>query len=346
MKVVALRVQHFRTHEQYSATFDSDITLIGGPNGSGKTSLIEAIYVALRGKSFKGTDVTIVRRGQDWYRVDIETTLGKRKIVYDARSVNKKKTYTIDDKQSARLPAKAKYPVVLFEPEDLRITNGSPTRRRHFIDTMIAQCDEHYGAVLRKYERAIVQRNKLLKGGYADADTLFPWDVLLSQCGATIITTRQAVIDELNAQLTEIYQTIANTTDSVSIAYSYSRHVTPNQLFTEYTAQHDRDRMLGSTSTGPHRHDVLISFNERPASDVCSRGENRTIVLALKFLEAAYIEAHTGNKPIILLDDVFSELDDNRQRQLMKEFENNQIIMTSVGTGVAVGIPVILLEVR
>lgn len=329
MKVSALRVQNLRTHEQYSVAFDEDTTLISGPNGSGKTSLIEAVYMALRGKSFKGVDDTVVRRGSGWYRIDIVTTAGSRKVVYDARSANKKKTYEIDDKQYYRLPAKFKYPIILFEPEDLRIIGGSPARRRQFIDTMISQCDEQYAALLRKYDRAIIQRNKLLKSGYADADALFPWDVLLSQCGAAIIATRQEVITELDAALTETYRTIADTNDTVSIEYSYSRHVTSNHLFSEYVAQHERDRLLGSTSIGPHRHDIAITFNGRPASEVCSRGENRTIVLALKFIEAAYVERRTHDTPIILLDDVFGELDTTRQKLLLREFKDNQIIMTS-----------------
>ncbi len=344
MKVVSLRVQHLRTHEQYAVTFDDDTTLISGPNGSGKTSLIEAVYMALRGKSFKGVDDTVVRRGTDWYRIDIDTTAGTRKVTYDARSANKKKTYVIDDKKYFRLPAKLKYPVVLFEPEDLRIIGGSPARRRQFIDTVISQCDEHYGALLRKYDRAIIQRNKLLKSGYVSADALFPWDVLLSQCGAAIITTRQAVIDELNASLSDTYRTIADTDDTISITYSYHKRVTPNQLFAEYTAQHDRDRMLGSTSIGPHRHDIIINFNQRPASDVCSRGENRTIVLALKFLEAAYVERCTNDTPIILLDDVFGELDTTRQKLLLREFKDNQIIMTSATVKARATIHTITLE--
>lgn len=329
MKLTHLTVKNIRIHIERSVRFSDKVTLVTGANGSGKTSLIEAVYIALRGRSFRGTDDMIVGDGREWYRVDIDTTEGVRTAVYDLRGGQKKKTFIVEDKKFTRLPERLKYPVILFEPDDLMIVNGSPSRRRQYIDTMIAQYDSTYATLLSRYDRALTQRNKLLKREHATNDALFPWDVVLSRYGAEIINKRHELLELLNAQVTETYRIIGATSDTIELAYSSAAPITTEYLLKQYEAHADRDRMLKMTTVGPHRHDVLIGFNGSPASEVGSRGENRTIILALKFLEAAHIERLIGKKPIILLDDVFGELDDTRQRLLLKEFKDNQIIMTS-----------------
>jgi DNA replication and repair protein RecF len=333
MKLSSLTVQNVRIHESYAVAINETVTLITGMNGTGKTSLIEAIYIALRGRSFKGPDEAIKRHETDWYRIDLTTDAGVRTVKYDARTALRKKTYTIDTKTVYRLTERYKYPIVLFEPDDLRMTDGSPARRRDFIDTIITQYDPHYAPLLRKYERALFQRNKLLKSDGVTEHTFFPWNILLSNYGADIITKRHELIEQLNRSITEVYQTIAPTTDEIALHYSYAPHTSLAQrLLAEYEQSFDRDKMLKNTSVGPHRHDMLLTINGDKAADVASRGENRTIVLAIKFIEAAIIEVKTQLKPLILLDDVFSELDDARQKLLLKEFHDNQVIMTSAST--------------
>jgi DNA replication and repair protein RecF len=221
---------------------------------------------------------------------------------------------------------------VLFEPNDLRITDGSPTRRRDYLDTMIAQFDSHYMTTLRKYERALFQRNKLLKSPGVHHDVLFPWNVLLSEYGQTIINKRRALVHSLNQIVTEVYQTIAPEPDTISLGYTHDIDITSGRLLHDYESSYERDVMLKTTTVGPHRHDMSILINGEKAADTASRGENRTIVLSLKFIEAVIVEKMTGKKPIILLDDVFSELDDDRQKLLLKEFHDNQVIMTSAST--------------
>lgn len=133
----------------------------------------------------------------------------------------------------------------------------------------------------------------------------------------------------LDSYVTETYQTIAPTHDVISVKYSHESPVSSQHLLHELELAYDRDRVLGVTTVGPHRHDLLVSFNGEPADEVGSRGELRTITLALKFIEAAILIEQTGLHPIILLDDVFSELDRDRQTRLMSEFHNHQVIMTS-----------------
>lgn len=329
MRLKKVTVQHVRTHTQLAVEFSDNVTLITGKNGSGKTTLLEAIHVSLRGKSFKDTDDAVLARANDWYRIDIVSSEGDRKTVYDVRTERKKKTHTVDGKNHLRLPERVKYPVILFEPEDMQMITGSPTRRRRFLDTMIAQYYPQYSSVLSRYERALIQRNKLLKQPGHTADELFAWNVALSRYGAEIVSARQEVVEYLNSALTTTYRTIAPAEDTVTLQYSRTTPLTSQHLLTELEHSYERDRMQGTTTVGPHRHDIQVTFNDSPASQSGSRGELRTITLALKFIEANLVKERTGRQPIILLDDVFSELDAARQQRLLGEFHNNQVIMTS-----------------
>lgn len=330
MNITKVAAQNVRVHKKYSLDVSPNVTLVTGANGSGKTSLIEALYIALRGTSFKGTDGDVLRRDATWYRIDVKFDDGTvRTVKFDPSRTSGKKQFIIDGKTNYRLLDRFKYPIVLFEPDDLRLLNGSPTRRRQFIDRFISQLDLQYGIALRRYERALKQRNTLLKQNAA-SDSLFAWDVSLSEYGAYIISQRIKFVAELNERLNGVYASISHTDDTVSMQYSYDSHGDTHQkLLNELHQAAERDKLLGYTSVGPHRHDLLFSFNHSPALTVASRGEVRTIVLALKFLEVDIIETVTDKPPVILLDDVFSELDKERQSYLIDLTKRNQIIITS-----------------
>lgn len=329
--VKTLHLKNIRSHNEYSIEFSPEVTIITGDNGSGKTSLLEAVYLSLQGSSFRGSDSDILQKSAPWWKIDIILDdLQTRTIKYDPEKVTSRKQFIIDSKTTARIPQKLKHPVVLFDPDDLRLLHGSPTRRRQFIDRFIGQLNPLYGPTLRKYERALKQRNNLLKSAYSNDDQLFAWNIALADHGAYIIEQRIAFIEQINQNLSPLYQDIAGTHDDVSIHYSHTFVGDIKQkLLNELHAHLDRDRYVGSTSVGPHRHDVIFQINNSPALSTASRGEARTIVLALKFLEVAIIEELTGKTPIILLDDVFSELDANRQKLLTSQLKGHQIIITS-----------------
>lgn len=336
MYIKSLSVENFRSHRKFSRTFSSAVTVVTGPNGSGKTTLIEAVMIALSGHSFKGGDQELLRREADWWRIDLRIDDQVRTVKYQP-DAPKKKQFVIDDKASIRLPAAARYPIVLFEPDDLRLLHGSPTRRRQFIDRFAGQLVPNYGKVVRRYERALAQRNKLLKSGAGDS-TLFAWNVSLAKYGAQMIDMRVRLIERLNSGLGTTYKTIAQTRDSATLHYSHTLiDNTEQKLLAELEAHTEKDRILGFTSVGPHRHDVLFRFNDAPAIGSASRGEVRTIILALKFLEVDILQEVTGLPPVVLLDDVLSELDDKRQAHLATKFQNHQIIMTSTNPPSVVG---------
>ncbi len=329
-----LSVQHIRTHRQYLLDLSPNVTLITGKNGSGKTSLIEAIYIALQGTSFKSSDTDVLQYEQPWWRIDIAFDDDTSRVVkFDPSKTSGKKQFIIDQKIAYRLTPRYKYPVVLFEPDDLRLLNGSPTRRRQFIDHFISQLEPLYVASLRKYDRALKQRNNLLKRPYTTQDELFVWNVALSEYGAEIIEQRVRFIEHINNHLDGVYNSIAHSTDYVSVHYSHTLVGSVKQkLLNELHASIERDKHLGYTSIGPHRHDVVFKFNDSLALSVASRGEVRSIVLALKFIEVDIIQQLTGKKPIILLDDVFSELDESRQVALMTNIKDCQMIIATTNS--------------
>jgi DNA replication and repair protein RecF len=326
----SLRVQHVRTHHDYTLTVAPDVTVITGANGSGKTTLLEAIHIALLGSSFKATDKDVLERGESWYRIDLVLSDSTKRIVkFYVDRQNGRKQFIIDEKTHYRMPPSQRLSVVLFEPDDLRLLHGSPERRRRFIDHFISQVDPTYSSTLRRYERALKQRNALLKHQGA-SDDYFAWNVTLSEYGATIIEQRQYFIHELNQQLNKTYEAITHQKDTVQIHYSSPRSANSKQkLLSDLHHAMEKDLLLGFTTVGPHRHDIIFEFNHSPALSVASRGEVRSIVLALKFLEIDIIERVTEEKPIVLLDDVFSELDEARQQHLTTLTKSHQIIITS-----------------
>lgn len=333
MLVKAVSVQNIRVHTSFTHKLSSEVTLITGDNGTGKTSLLEAITVALRGSSFKGSDSELLQNNAPWWRIDIAADVSTRTVKFDPSRETGRKQFIVDDKTSYRLKPADKYPIVLFEPDDLRLLNGSPARRRQFIDRFIEQVDPLYGRALRKYDRALKQRNNLLKRPSVSRDDVFVWDIALGEYGAEVIEGRIRFIEKLNQNLNNTYATIAQTNDVVSVHYSHTVIGDIKQrIVSELHSHMERDSLLGYTGVGPHRHDVLFTFNTQPALSVASRGEVRSIVLALKFLEVDIVSEITGQPPLILLDDVFGELDSNRQTHLATKFKGRQIIMTSASS--------------
>lgn len=331
MIIRKLAVSHIRTHDQFGCSFSPEVTVISGPNGSGKTSLIEAVYTTLQGTSFRGTDKELLQHGEDWWRIDVETDEDEtRTVKFDPSRTSGRKQFVVDSKTSYRLGSQQKYPVVLFEPDDLRLINGSPSRRRLFIDRLIGQLDPQYALSLRKYDRALKQRNSLLKRPLVATDDLFVWNVALGEYGSYITEQRIRFIEQLNSGLNDAYNMIAHSQDIVSIHYSDTLiGNTKQKLLSELHARMDRDKLLGYTSVGPHRHDVVFKLNDTLATAAASRGEVRSIILALKLLEVALVEQITTKPPIILLDDVFGELDEQRQVHLAASFTGRQVIITS-----------------
>ncbi len=326
MIIRTVKMTNFRSHESFRLDCNPQTTTIIGENGCGKTSILEAIYEVLQGKSFRAVDREIVRRGAEFYRVEVEYEDGRRVVaVYDGV----KKEFLTEDKRSRRLPKKSKYPIVLFEPDDLHLVGSSPTSRRGYFDLMFGQLSEKYGVVLSRYNKALRQRNELLKDEKVCPENLFPWDILLAKHGIELMEERKRFTEMINRRFTEIYRSIAKNGDEVSLNYT-SAVETESGFLAKLGEDFERDSLLGHTSFGVHHDNYDFIFNYVKADGSASRGEVRSSILALKFIEAELIMGVLQKRPVVLLDDVFSELDEVRQRCLVNNFRDNQILLTSV----------------
>ena len=330
MILKTLRVQNFRTHSDFILEIGEKSTLISGANGSGKTSLLEAIYFALQGTSFRSSDKEILRNdGSSWFRIDLKDSKDSlRTIIFNDTVQKLKKQFLVDGNKKARLSSNLRIPVVLFEPDDLQLLSGSPTRRRNFLDYFLSQIFPSFQLALVRYNKALKQRNNLLKRDNVSKDELFPWNLMLAEYGAEIISKRQDFLDLLNSKIEEVYFEISGVKDEIKIDY-LGEKVSKNEILAILSKNIERDKILGYTNFGPHKHDIQFIFNKKPAQTVASRGENRSLVLALKFIETDILADLTSKRPIVLLDDVFSELDDDRQKLLTKHFSKYQTIITS-----------------
>lgn len=328
MIIKSIKLTNFRNHLSYFLECKDEVSLILGENGCGKTSVLEAIYILTRGKSFRAVDSEILKRGENYYRIELEYANGEKNIAtYDGKT----KTFLVLDKKTKRLPKKNKYPVILFLPSDLNLISHSPSRRRDYFNHIFSQFSDNYAMSLSKYEKALRQRNELLKKDYLKKDALFSWNILLSKYGTDLYKFRKKFIQEFNNKITNVYHSIAKTNDEININYKTDvEDITENEYLNRLEKNFERDLILGHTGFGVHRDDYVFEFNHKPADGSASRGETRSIVLALKFIEADLIYEKLNLKPIILLDDVFSELDESRRRSLVKNFKNNQVIITSV----------------
>ena len=328
MIIDSVKLFNFRNHAAYTLQCINNTSLILGENGSGKTSVLEAIYILTQGKSFRATDPDIIKRGTDFYRAEIIYSSGESSIVtYDGVT----KTFTSMNKKTRRLPAKSKYPVVLFQPSDLNLIDHAPSRRRTYFDRIFSQFNNSYATSLSRYDKAIRQRNELLKSDTITSDSVFSWNIILSKYGTDLYKMRNQFIQEINSLLTSTYRSIADNHDEVKINYHTNiNSIDDDKYLHILESNFDKDHYLGHTSFGVHRDDFVFDFNNTHADGSASRGESRSLILALKFIEANLIYAKLGKRPIILLDDVFSELDPTRRKCLINNFQDNQVIITSV----------------
>ena len=199
------------------------------------------------------------------------------------------------------------------------------------MDCLSSVVDEKYNSCLLKYEKAIKQRNELLKKEQTTSDDVFSWNVILAKYGVDLYNFRKKFIQEINSKLTPTYHSIAENNDQINLLYKTDvADMTDSDYLKRLDQDFRKDLYLGHTTFGVHKDDYIFEFNSKPANGSASRGETRSIVLALKFIEADLIYQKQHQKPIILLDDVFSELDDSRRKCLVKNFKDNQVIITSV----------------
>ncbi|HET7827707.1 MAG TPA: DNA replication/repair protein RecF, partial [Candidatus Saccharimonadales bacterium] len=326
--ISSIRLQNFRSYSDDSFEFEPGVNIVIGPNASGKTNLLEAVLVLARGTSFRARDGELIKFGKAWARLDgsFEERLRTLKLEPPA------KTFILDDKPYRRLGLEKTVPVVLFEPSHLQLLSRGPDQRRDYFDDLLERAQPTFKSLSASYKRSLAQRNALLKRGRRQAaPQLFAWNIRLSELGSQIAQARQNLADEINQGLAKAYGQIAKAKLSAEIKYDsqFPAGNYASRLLHKLETSLERDLERGFTGSGPHRDDFIFYLNKQSAAQTASRGETRSLVLALKLFELKLIEQARDQKPIFLLDDVFSELDGARRRALVARLATHQTIITT-----------------
>lgn len=337
-----LSLQHFRSYEAHQATLNPGVTIIVGPNGSGKTNLLEALYTISVGTSFRGADRDMVRHGDDWFRIEATYDDDTRILTYSLEGQSPKH-FSLDGIKRSRLNYQQKIPVVLFEPDHLRLLSGSPSSRRDYLDSVLSRLQPDFSRVKSQFERALLQRNNILKHAERRSaaldDQLFVWNIKLAELAEHIAERRLGLIAYINQYIDELYSHIA---DKPSIVHlEYETELQPERyketMLSELSARLSGDIARGFTSVGPHRDDFAVHLNGARSSTSASRGEMRSLLLTLKMIELELLRDQHAYPPLLLLDDVFSELDSVRRRTLATLAKPYQTIITTTDADVVKG---------
>jgi len=330
--LTSITLSDFRNYENKTLEFSNGVTVIAGENAKGKTNVLEAIYLLGVGESFRAKRTEeMVRFGQEVGRVSGEVTLTKKDVmnlevvvnggVVMGRVVNKRK-YLVDGVSRRRKDILGILPLVLFRPEDVELISGSPDVRRKFLDRLMIQVDKEYEHCLSTYEQALRRRNKILdtiRDGTASRYSLAFWDGLLIKHGQVIQDKRRQLVEYINGlfEKSELFK-------KLKVVYDVSV-ISENRL-TQYA---DAEVAVGYTLVGPHKDDLVIKEGSRDLSIYGSRGEQRMAVLAMKMGEIYYLEEKGKKKATLLLDDIFSELDEEHKQEVLRVMAGRQVIVTT-----------------
>ena len=331
MVLTSVRLQNYRSYLDSSFEFNPSVNIIVGPNASGKTNLIDALYLLSTGTPTKNSKEHIVNNSQEWARVDLLTDDNSQRTARLKRDENI--IFDIDGKRFKRLAVDRKIPVVLFEPNHLYQITTSPEQRRLFIDEILTKTDKQFSSIRNKYTQTLRQRNSLLKQSPENIrKQIFAWDIRLCELASEIVNKRKEIIKYLNTYTSDIYSRIAGSNHQLQLKYESKINQESDystKLLKILQENIELDKQRGFTGFGPHRDDLLISINNHDMRGVASRGETRSILLTLKIIETQILEDIHNTPPLLLLDDVFGELDGLRRKSLIEFISNNQAFITT-----------------
>lgn len=331
MLLKSIHLQNFRNHKETTFEFDSKTTFIVGPNTCGKTNLLESISFLSIGKSIRGAkDEEVVRTGESIARVKGKTSELELEVLIvlpDAASVTRgRRKYLVNGVSKSRLNFAGNLTSIIFSPSDLDIITGSPHLRREFLDEVLQQADRDYRYALASYIKALRQRNALLDiakdTGVRNAPQFDYWDTLLINTGSIVTQKREEFIEFVNKTPKDVFQFVA----------TYDKSIISKERLQQYK---DAELGTGVTLVGPHRDDLKIDMFDSTAGSTAdlksfgSRGQQRLVVLQLKLLQLDFIEAAQGARPLLLLDDIFSELDSGHIDLVTEMIGKQQSIVTT-----------------
>lgn len=335
MWVSQLQLTNFRNYARLQLQPDAGLCVLTGDNAAGKTNVLEAVFLCALGRSHRTSrDAELIRESEQAGAValTLHTRGGTRNISCKLMAGERKRVLIDGTALSRSGELLGCLNVVMFAPEDLMLVKGGPGERRRFLDMEISQLRPAYYYTLQQYNVALKQRNALLK---AEAETalLEPWDEQLSRLGAAITAERAQFLSELGGIASRLHVQLSGGRETLLLAYQPNLpDVEPDRLAAAMRERLfdalERDRFRGSTSVGPHRDDIAMALDGSDVRVYGSQGQQRTVVLSLKLSELQIMRQLRGESPVLLLDDVFSELDRRRQRMLLDAVQGCQTFLT------------------
>lgn len=336
MGIQRLSLRDFRNYEEKEIEFDDGVNVIFGENAKGKTNILEAVYLASLGDSFRA------RRTEEMVRFGCELGKIKADLVWENKDkqeievivnggmvmgkvVNKRK-YLIDGVSRRKKDLLGLLPVVIFRPEDVELVSGSADVRRKFMDRLLVQADKVYENSITTYEQALRRRNKILdaiRDGSATRHSLTFWDGLLIKHGNIVNIKRQELVRYINELFgkSELFK---------RVKLNYEMSTISETRLAQYK---DAEVAVGYTLVGPHKDDLVVTEHDKNLSTFGSRGEQRMAVLAMKMGEIYFLEERGKKKALLLLDDIFSELDIVHKKEVLRVTEGRQVIVTTADEG-------------
>ncbi len=341
MKLKKLQLENFRNYDTYTFDFpeNKDLIVLVGENGKGKTNFLEAIYMLSLGRSFRTLNRdSLVNWQSDYMRCRSQVELDGEDATLEAsysRLPIQKRVFKKNDVNLKISDFIGNLLTVLFHPEDLNMLYLSPSYRRQYLDILLSQSNKKYLYSLSQYKKVLKQRNALLQAirekRFKRLETqvleedLDAWDQQIVQFGSYVLQERHGLVEFLAQHLQNVYRSISDGTETLSVKYITK---TENYL-DELKFRRERELREGRTTVGPHLDDLEFCLENQSISESASRGEFRTLLLAIKLAEIQYLKTKTGRNPVLLLDDVFSELDKERQKHLLKVIKGCQTIITT-----------------
>ena len=334
MKIKHLHLENWRNHAIYDFTFNGTTILVGS-NASGKTNFLEAIYYLACGRSFRSKDNHLIKWDVGFTRVvgNIDSKNRDNELTVVLEDNDRiVKTVKIKGQKKPTSHLLGELNCVLFTPEEIELISTLPEARRRYLNLIISQLDRHYAYNLTHYKKSMEHRNSLLRRinqGLARENELEVWDGKIAEFGTFIMEKRSDYIKEINRVINKHYCSLAGKCENLKVLYKPSTEIDWASFVNKLLDNRNKDIICGVTTIGPHRDDFEFILNGRNVVEFASRGEFRTVVLAMKLAELDYFEKNTGERPVLLLDDVFSELDLSRRDLLSQILENQQSVVTT-----------------
>ena len=335
MILKSLELSNYRNYESLHLQFDKGTNIFYGDNAQGKTNVLEAVYLSGTTKSHRGSkDKEIIRFGENESHIRTVVEKEDKEFQIDIHlRQNRTKGIAVN-----RVPIKKARDlfgilnIVVFSPEDLYLIKEGPQMRRRFMDSELCQIDKIYLSDLAKYNKVLIQRNKLLKDIPFKSelkDTLEIWDMQLIEYGKKIIDARKRFIEDLSPVVKDIHKKLTGEKEELIIRYEPD--TSSEELEEKLNKSRTKDLKFGSTSVGPHHDDITFIANDIDIRKYGSQGQQKTSALSLKLSEIKIVEKIIKDKPVLLMDDVLSELDSNRQNFLLNNIDETQTIVTCTG---------------